>query len=77
MAVTERTIVFYESPHRIMKTLEALLKFLSPTQMVHVSREITKIHEEHVAGTAAEVLKHYTAHPDRVRGEFVVTVAAH
>ncbi len=74
IALSKRTVVFYESPHRIEKTLESLTKFLVFTQRICVSREITKIHEEHVIGTAQEVALHYKAHPDRVRGEFVVVV---
>jgi 16S rRNA (cytidine1402-2'-O)-methyltransferase len=74
MAVSRRTIVFYESPHRIEKTLASLKEFLSPTQRICVSREITKIHEEHVLGTPDEIIAHYAAHGDRLRGEFVVTV---
>lgn len=74
IATSKRTVVFYESPHRIEKTLEALKKFLQPTRRMLISREITKIHEEHVMGTSEEVIVHYKAHPDRMRGEFVVVV---
>ena len=77
IAISEKTIVFYESPHRIMKALESLKQHLGPKRRMCVSREITKIHEEHVFGMAEEVLAHFTAHPDRVRGEFVVVVSPH
>lgn len=70
----KRTVVFYESPHRIMKALESLKVHVHPKRRLCVSREITKIHEEHVIGEPEEVLAHYVAHPDRVRGEFVVVV---
>jgi 16S rRNA (cytidine1402-2'-O)-methyltransferase len=75
MAVSKRTMVFYESPHRIEKTLASLNEFLKPAQRICVSREITKIHEEHVLGIPSEVIAHYATHPDRVRGEFVVVVS--
>ncbi len=75
IANAKRTVVFYESPHRIEKALASLSEFLKPTQRICASREITKIHEEHVIGTPTEVIAHYTAHPDRLRGEFVVVVS--
>lgn len=71
---SKRTIVFYESPHRMEKTLAALAEHLLPERRLQVSREITKIHEEHTRGTLLEVIEHFRAHPDRIRGEFVVTV---
>ncbi len=74
IAASKRTIVFYESPHRIEKCLDSLQSVLSTTRQIMVSREITKIHEEHVLGTATEVKAYYQTHPDRVRGEFVVVV---
>jgi len=76
IALAERTMVFYESPHRIEKTLESLSKHLiDTTKRVTVCRELTKIFEEVVAGTAEEVAAYFTAHPDKVRGEFVVIVS--
>lgn len=80
IALSKRTVVFYESPHRIMKTLESLTSHLesrSPNEKKRrtlVAREITKIFEENVLGTPDEVLAYFTAHPDKVRGEFVVVV---
>lgn len=71
---SKRTVVFYESPHRMEKTLAALAEHLLPERRLQVSREITKIHEEHTRGTLLEVIEHFRAHPDRIRGEFVVTV---
>ncbi len=76
IAQSERTVVFYESPHRIGKALESLASVLPPERRVVVLRELTKIHESVVAGSAAEVLAHFAAHPASVRGEFVVIVAA-
>jgi len=126
IAESERTMVFYESPHRIMKTLEALkdadpisvlaenveplddsssvdrpekierlkksatdgssfkeqdpedlrsIHFSLSTKRITVCRELTKIFEEVVSGTATEVLKYFETHPDKVRGEFVVIVS--
>lgn len=74
IAGAKRTVVFYESPHRIMKTLESLKLHLYPTRKLLVARELTKIYEENVIGEPEEVLTHFTKHPDRVRGEFVVVV---
>lgn len=83
IAVSKRAVVFYESPHRILKTLESLQKFLSPTsksdsevglKKITICRELTKIHEEVKSGTAAELLEYFKNNPDKVRGEFVVIV---
>lgn len=74
IAETERTIVFYESPHRIEKTLESLEKYLPADRKIATCRELTKMFEEIKIGTAAEVRAYYTAHPDKVRGEFVVAI---
>jgi len=67
----DRAYVFYESPHRIMKTLEALEKF-APTRKVFVGRELTKMYEESIKGSPAEILTYFREKPDKVRGEFVV-----
>lgn len=80
ITASKRTVVFYESPHRIEKTLEALRLHLGAVseggskRRILISREITKIHEEHVLGTPEEVILHYQSHSDRIRGEFVVVV---
>lgn len=75
IALSSRVMAFYESPHRIEKALESLEKFCDSGRCVIVARELTKIHEEFVRGTVAEVRAHFVKHPDRVRGEFVVIVA--
>jgi 16S rRNA (cytidine1402-2'-O)-methyltransferase len=76
IAASERTMIFYESPHRIIKTLESLKEHLHDTQKkVSVGRELTKVFEEIVSGTAEEVLSYFAAHGDKVRGEFVVIVS--
>jgi 16S rRNA (cytidine1402-2'-O)-methyltransferase len=69
----EHPVVFFESPHRIMKTLEALENTAINRNIV-VARELTKIHEEVVSGSAKEVFKYFTAHADHQRGEFVIIV---
>lgn len=75
IALEKKTVVFYESPHRIEKALAALAEVLADTDRVTVVREITKIHESLVAGTAQEVLQHFIEHPGEQRGEFVVIVS--
>ena len=67
--------IFFESTHRIMKTLESLMGVLGERQTVTVCREITKMHEEVVRGTAGEVLEYFTLHTDHQKGEFVVIVS--
>lgn len=73
IAESERTVVFYESPHRIMKTLESLED--DGKKQVTICRELTKIFEEVASGTAIEVQAYFQSHPDKVRGEFVVIVS--
>ncbi len=70
IALLECPVVLYESPHRIEKLLKEL-EDLSVSQVI-VARELTKLHEEVVSGSAAHVRAHFAAHPDTVRGEFVV-----
>ena len=67
-----RTIVFYESPHRVVKALQQFAEVFGEKRPVAVCREISKIHEEVVRGTVAEALAHFTAHEPR--GEFVIIV---
>lgn len=69
----ERTMIFYESPFRVMKCLEQFAEVFGPDRPISVSRELTKKFEETVRGTIAEVLEHFrTTEP---RGEFVLVVA--
>lgn len=68
----KRTIVLYESPHRLIKTLSQLSEFLGEYRKVVVARELTKIHEEFVRGTLSEVTQHFEE--KGVKGEFVVIV---
>lgn len=67
-------VIFYEAPHRIMKTLESLKENVSPEKKVIIAREITKMFEEVVTGSAEEVLQYFKDDPSHVRGEFVVLV---
>ncbi|MES2416120.1 MAG: 16S rRNA (cytidine(1402)-2'-O)-methyltransferase [Patescibacteria group bacterium] len=74
MALSSRTMAFYESPHRILKTLEALEKFV-PNKKICVAREITKIYEDFKTGSAKEILEFFIKNPSKIKGEFVVIVA--
>jgi 16S rRNA (cytidine1402-2'-O)-methyltransferase len=69
----ERTMVFYESPYRVLKLLQQFSEVFGPDRQVSVCREISKVHEESVRGTLSEVIAHFTEHEPR--GEFVVVVA--
>jgi len=70
----DHPVIFFESPHRIMKTLESLKETLKPEIKVLVARELTKLFEELVSGSAEEVLTYFVQNQDKVRGEFVVLV---
>jgi len=74
IASAKRTMVFYESPHRILKTLESLDKFC-PNKKVCIARELTKIYEEFKTGTPAEILEYLTKNPIKQKGEFTVLVS--
>ena len=65
-------MVFYESPRRLVKTLEQFAEAFGPERPCSVAREISKLHEEHVRGTLAEVLAHFQA--VEPKGEIVVVV---
>jgi 16S rRNA (cytidine1402-2'-O)-methyltransferase len=68
----DRTLVLYESPHRLVKTLEQLVEFFGPDRMVSVSRELTKLHEETKTGSVTEVLEHFKKKD--VKGEIVIVI---
>lgn len=74
-ALTEetRTMIFYESPYRLVKTLTQFAELFGPERKVSVCREISKIHEESVRGTLQEVVTHFTA--NEPRGEIVIVLA--
>ncbi|MFN5251588.1 MAG: 16S rRNA (cytidine(1402)-2'-O)-methyltransferase [Bacteroidia bacterium] len=72
LAAETRTVVFYESPHKLLKTLEALQQLCGPDRRISVSREITKKFEETLTGPLSEIAAHFkTTAP---RGEFVVVL---
>jgi len=72
LAQETRTIVFYESPHRLIKTLEQIKEFFGSERVVSVSRELTKLHEETFTDKVDEVIKHFSA--KEVKGEIVLVV---
>ncbi|AKQ47108.1 16S rRNA methyltransferase [Rufibacter radiotolerans] len=72
LAQEERTMVFYESPHRVLKTLEQFKEVFGPERMVSVSREISKLFEETLNGTLAEMVQTFTT--KAIKGEFVIVV---
>ncbi|MDG5490984.1 16S rRNA (cytidine(1402)-2'-O)-methyltransferase [Psychroserpens sp. SPM9] len=67
-----RTMIFYESPHKLIKTLSNFCEYFGEDRPVSVSRELTKLYEETIRGTATEVLAHYTNKPPK--GEIVIIV---
>lgn len=73
LAQEARTIILYESPHKLLKTLKQLVEYFGEDRRISVSREITKLHEETIRGTAEEVLKHYENKPPK--GEIVIVIA--
>lgn len=72
LAQESRTIILYESPHKLLKSLKQIGEFFGEDRRVSVSREITKLHEETIRGTALEVLAHYENKPPK--GEIVVVI---
>lgn len=73
LAGEERTMVFYESPHRLVKALQQFSEHFGPDRQVSVSRELSKMFEENVRGTITEVIAHFGDKP--VKGEIVIVVA--
>lgn len=73
IAAETRTTVLYESPHRLIKLLTALVEIAGPERRVGVFRELTKLHEEHNIGAVAEILEDYSSRPS-VKGEIVIVV---
>uniref|UniRef100_A0AB33IWB7 Ribosomal RNA small subunit methyltransferase I n=1 Tax=Prevotella sp. GTC17253 TaxID=3236793 RepID=A0AB33IWB7_9BACT len=68
-----RSMVFYESPYRLLKTLQQFAEFFGEDRLVSVAREISKLHEEYVRGSLKEVIEHFTA--TEPRGEIVIVLA--
>jgi 16S rRNA (cytidine1402-2'-O)-methyltransferase len=67
-----RTMIFYESPYRLVKTLTQFIEFFGPDRPVSVCREISKVHEESVRGTLTEVVQHFTE--TEPKGEIVIVL---
>lgn len=72
LAEEERTIVLYESPHRLIKCLGQIEEFMGAERLVCVARELTKLHEEYRRGTVNVVMKHYEEKPPK--GEIVIVI---
>lgn len=72
LAEETRTMIFYVSPHKLNKTLAEYIQYFGAERAISVSRELSKLHEETVRGTAEEVLKHFEAKP--AKGEIVICV---
>lgn len=72
LAEEERTMIFYESPHRLLKTLQQFSEYFGADRKISVSRELTKIYEETVNGSLREVMQHFLE--KEVKGEIVIVV---
>lgn len=72
LAEETRTIIFYESPHKLLKTLTNFAEFFGADRPISISRELTKLYEETLRGTVAEMIEHFTVKPPK--GEFVLVV---
>jgi 16S rRNA (cytidine1402-2'-O)-methyltransferase len=73
LAEEPRTIILYESPHKLIKTLSNICEYFGEERQISVSRELSKLFEETKRGTVKDVLEHYTDHPPK--GEIVVVVS--
>ncbi|MFT4848000.1 MAG: 16S rRNA (cytidine1402-2'-O)-methyltransferase [Sediminicola sp.] len=72
LASETRTIIFYESPHKLLKTLAQFVEYFGGERNISISRELSKLHEETIRGSVSELLKHFEAKP--VKGEIVIVV---
>ena len=73
LSVESRTMIFYESPHRILKTLKLFLLYFGEERKITITREISKIYEETIRGTIIDLIKVYET--NKPRGEFVIIVS--
>ena len=73
LAQEPRTIVIYVSPHKLNKTLEEIVMYFGPNRQISVSRELSKIYEETLRGTAQSILEHYNS--KQVKGELVLIIS--
>lgn len=72
LAEEKRTMIFYESPHRILKTIDEFIQFFGAERQASISRELSKLYEENVRGTLTELKLHFENNP--IKGEFVFCV---
>lgn len=72
LAAINTTLVFYESPHRLIKTLTQFAEYFGPDRPAAVSRELSKLHEENARGTLAELIDHFES--KTIKGEIVIVV---
>lgn len=72
LALLDKTIVLYESPYRVVKTLTQLAEYMGEDRYISISREISKLHEENVSGTIKELITYFTE--KEPRGEFVIII---
>ncbi|MDW7692768.1 16S rRNA (cytidine(1402)-2'-O)-methyltransferase [Flammeovirgaceae bacterium SG7u.111] len=72
LAEEPRTMIFYESPHRLVKTLLQFAEFIDPARKASVSRELSKLHEENARGTVTELAQHFSE--KTVKGEIVIVL---
>jgi 16S rRNA (cytidine1402-2'-O)-methyltransferase len=72
LADETRTMIFYESPHKLLKTLAHFVEYFGKERPISVSRELSKLYEETVRGSITEVIEHFTTKPPK--GEFVIVV---
>lgn len=72
LRLEHRTMIFYESPHRMLRALQEFVEVFGPDRQASVSRELSKLHEDTVRGSLASLLAHFTEHEPR--GEFVVVI---
>jgi 16S rRNA (cytidine1402-2'-O)-methyltransferase len=70
-----RTIILYESPHKLLKTLQDILAYFGEDRRISVSRELSKLHEETIRGTAREQVEEWTKRPS-IKGEIVIVIAS-
>jgi 16S rRNA (cytidine1402-2'-O)-methyltransferase len=72
LANETRTIIFYESPHKLLKTLIQFVEYFGSDRRISISRELSKLHEETIRGSVSELLQHFETKP--VKGEIVIVV---
>ncbi|MDR1155377.1 MAG: 16S rRNA (cytidine(1402)-2'-O)-methyltransferase [Bacteroidales bacterium] len=75
LVAERRTVVLYESPHKLLKTLQEIQAYFGEDRRVSVSRELSKLHEETVRGTAREQIEEWTKRPS-IKGEIVIVIEA-